>query len=271
MKKCLTSSLFAISLFLSSCISSSYFLSPNNANSNPYHAVPLQSDSVKGATYVSSLFTIGGANEGWRDGLYAFQARIHRSNNFGSLQAYYGGNVSLGTYHIAEFYNYDHPYNNPSNDHTYSMNRFFGSYGFNGGMNVVVPTRHGGEWRAIGLETSIQKEFGSYYDFRRNLSDSAADLIFRKNVTGTVGIFTDIISKSAQGTEFGYKMGFGFLLNPENNYSHVYNRNTVNPITYFSSTLHFTKDHLTGFVQINLSNSYAGNVQFGMNYTLGKK
>ncbi|HVM89167.1 MAG TPA: hypothetical protein VMT76_13340 [Puia sp.] len=255
----------------SGCIESAHFLSPTNAASNPYHAVPLKSDSIKGATYFSSLVSLGGANDAWRDNVYAFQARIHRSNNFGNLQAYYGANLSIGAYHIAEYYNYDHNYYDTSNYHTYATNKFFGWYGFNGGLNLVVPTRHGGEWRAIGIETSVQKEFGSYYHFRKNLPDSAADAIFKKNITGTAGIYTDIIGKSRHGAQFGYKMGIGFMLNPENNYAHVYNQNTINPVTYFSNTFHFTKENITGFVQINLSNSYAGNIQFGINYRLGKK
>lgn len=263
--------LAAILFSFSSCIESAHFLSPSNAASNPYHAIPLQSDSIKGANYFSGLVTLGGANDAWVDNIYAFQARAHRANNFGNLQAYYGANLNIGTYHIAENYNYHNSYYDTSHYHIYAANKFFGWYGFNGGINVVAPIRHSGEWRVIGVETSIQKEFGSYYGFRKDLADSAADNIFRKNVTGTVGIFTNIIGKTRHGAEIGYKMGFGFMLNPENNYTHVYDQNTVNPITYFSNTFHFTKEKVTGFVQINLSNSYAGNVQFGVNYRLGKR
>ncbi len=254
---------------MSSCIESSYFYSPNNASSNPYHPIPLKSDSLKVATYINALFTLGGANEGWRDGVYSFRGGIHRSNNFENFQAYYGLNLSLGVYNMAGYYNsnnyyYDTNYN--------ASNYFFGSYGFNGGINVVVPTRHGGEWRVIGLETSVQKEFGNYYKFRKNLPDSVADVIFKKNVTGTAGIFSDIIGKSRHGAEFGYKISFGFMLNPESDYTHFYNpNNIVNPVIYFSHTLHFSKGKVGGFVQLNFSNAYAGNVQFGINYRLGKK
>ncbi len=254
-------------LFLSGCFESSYLYSPNNATSNPYHAIPLKSDSLKGATYISAIFNSGRANQDLRDGVYAFQARVHRSNNFGNFQAYYGANMSVGIYYMADYYDHHNFYDTAY----HASNNFFGSYGFNGGFDAVVPTRHGGEWRVLGIETSVQKEFGNYYKFRKNLPDSAADVIFKKNVTGTVGIFTNIINRSRHGIEFGYKMSLGLMLNPESDYTHFYNPyNIINPIVYFSHVLHFSKENVTGFVQFNFTNGYAANVQFGMNYRPGK-
>jgi len=268
MKKILTLNLLII-IFFSSCITHAYYLSPFNANADPYHTIPLQSDSIKAATYTTGVFTAGGANDGWHDGIYAFQGGIHRSHNFGNFQAYYGANLSIGAYHVNEYYRSEHPYYDSITFHIPATNNFFGAYGFNGGINAVLPFRNGGEWRVIGLETSVQKEFGNYLDFRKNLPDSAADIIFRKNVTGTIGLCTDIISRSRHGAEFGYKMAWGFTLNPQSDYSHTYSQNNVNPIVYFSQTWHLTKGNITGFVQLNLG-SYAGNMQFGMNCKLGK-
>ena len=271
MKKTFLLFLIISALLFGSCISSSYFLSPSNANSNPYHAIPLVSDSLKGATYVSGIFTMGGANQGWRDNVFAFQGRLHRSNNLGSFQTYYGANATLGSYRIAEFYSPNsYPYDTV-NFHYYSTNSFFGYYGLNGGINLVVPTGHGGEWRPLGIETAVHREFGNYYNFRKNLPDSAADVTFKKNITGNIGIYTEIIHKSKHGAEFGYKMGWNFILNPSSDYTHVYSPNSVNPIGSFVNTIHFSKGKATGFVQINISNSYAGNVQFGLNYRLGKQ
>jgi len=273
MKKKTLLFLLVISLVFSNCVSSSYFYSPTISSSNPYHAIPLQSDSTKGATYVSGIITLGGANESLRDNAFSFQGRIHRSNNFGNFQAYYGANLTLGVYHVSEFDNYYHSYSYPyydSNYHYYSSNNFFGSYGFNGGINAVISLPRG-EWRPIGIETSVQREFGSYYSFRKNLPDSAANGIFKKNTTGTIGIYTDIIHKSRHGAEFGYKLSFGFVINPSSDYAHVYNPNAVGALVYISNTLHLTKGNVTGFAQINLGNAYAANVQLGINYQLGKK
>jgi len=274
MKKNALSFLSAILFLLSGCISSSHFYSPTISSSNPYHAIPLQSDSAKAATYLSGILTLGGANDGLRDNAFSFQGRIHRSHNFENLQAYYGANLTLGLYHISEFDNYQHAYSYPYYDslnyHYYSSDNFFGSYGFNGGINAVISLPRG-EWRPIGIEASVQREFGSYYSFRKNLPDSAADGIFRKNTTGIVGLYTDIIHKSRRGSEFGYKLSFGFVLNPSSDYTHVYNPNAIGTLLYFSNTIHFSKENITGFIQINLGNSYAANVQLGVNYKLGKK
>src|SRR5450432_733720 len=55
--------LFYLSL-LSSCMEGrqGYYLSPNNANSNPYHPIPLHSDSVRNAIYINGVYYIGAAN-----------------------------------------------------------------------------------------------------------------------------------------------------------------------------------------------------------------
>ncbi|MEP7278437.1 MAG: hypothetical protein ABI813_07340, partial [Bacteroidota bacterium] len=43
----------------SSCIERAYFHSPIQGNTSAYHAMPLASDSVKAATYLNSLLSIG--------------------------------------------------------------------------------------------------------------------------------------------------------------------------------------------------------------------
>jgi hypothetical protein len=86
-----------------------YYLSPSNANSNPYHAIPFKKDSVKKASYINALFTAGSANEDG-DNEYSFRINFHRSHNFGNFQAYYGLNGSIGRYSIAEFRSYNYQY-----------------------------------------------------------------------------------------------------------------------------------------------------------------
>ncbi len=266
--------LSAIPLLFSSCVTYSYFQSTTNANSNPYHAIPLKSDSAKGASYVSGLFTVGRANDSWRDAVGTFHLNAHRSNNFGNFQSYYGATVALGDYSIADFNTRDRPYrydDTSSYYHIKGMNKFFGYYGFNGGIDVVLPTKHGGEWRIIGIETSVQKEFGNYYSFRKNLRDSSADVIFRNNVTGTFGFFTEIIGKTRRGKEFGYKMSYGFMLNSQSDYTHIYEADILHTPAYFSHTLHWTTDRTTFFAQFNIGTRYAGSMQFGVNYKISKK
>jgi hypothetical protein len=253
-----------------------YYLSPSNATSNPYHAIPFKKDSVKKATYVSVLFNAGTANDDG-DNEYAFRINFHRSQNFGNFQAYYGLNAAFGRYSIAEFKNYKYQgqggffpgYNVYDSGYLIPQkNAFFGSVGFNGGINLVIPFREG-EWRPLGLETSIQKEFGDYLNFRKNLPDTAATVIFRSGATATLGIYTDIIGRTRHGTEFGYKFALGMVLNPTNDYSR-FNNADIFPLSYLSNTFHLTKGQITGFLQFNFG-TYATNFQTGVNFNISKK
>jgi len=190
---------------------------------------------------------------------------LHRSNTFGNFHLYYGGNVSGGIYNVSSS-NFDELTMNGAPINQYSGSKFFGGYGFNGGFNVLVPLSNGGEWRVIGMEGSAQNEFGEYLNFRKSISDSIASIVNKNSWTGTVGVTSEIIAKRRSGAAFGYKLGIGVGLNTIRNY---YSHYTESPV-YVSNTLHFTKDNITAFWQINLG-SYAGSFQMGINYRLGKK
>ncbi len=137
-----------IPLFTSCIERRTYYLSPQLANSNPYHAIPMKADSLKSAIYASTVFTSGSANDQGADHLFVFQGSVHRSNNFGIFQAYYGANLSLGSYHVSDYYNmyYNQGYGNPyyldSLNHIPNSNNFFGSYGVSGGINIVSTHQH---------------------------------------------------------------------------------------------------------------------------------
>lgn len=190
-------------VFFSGCATPSYYLSPLNSNSNYYKPIPLHSDSLKTATYASGSFLGGGSNFGWKDGVTAFQGNIHRSNNFGKFQAFYGAGFTLGKYGVKQkiitkyqndtggtYYNrYDTILNIPA------AGKFFGAVGFSGGINYVVPFKDGGEWR-IGIETAINKEFGNYLSFRKTLPDSLLNIVEKSNWTKTLGGYIDFIFKS---------------------------------------------------------------------------
>ncbi|HWK05239.1 MAG TPA: hypothetical protein VNS58_16475 [Puia sp.] len=97
----------AIPFLFGGCIYSSHFQSPFYGTSEPYHTIPLKSDSVPSATYVSGVFTEGGANDGLRDNVFSFTGSIYRSHNFGHFQGFYGGNVSLGSYNVGHYSYYN--------------------------------------------------------------------------------------------------------------------------------------------------------------------
>ena len=254
------------------------YLSPMNAQSLPYHTIPFQSDSMKSAVYGSLVYTSGTANDKGRDWINAGQASIYRSHNFGNFQAFYGASITLGAYHQTEFYNAnytpgsagligggDQPidtfYHIPA--HRYS----FGSYGISGGINGVKSLGNT-EWRFLGIETSLQNEFGDYYSFRKNLQDSAANIIFRHHVTGTIGIYTDGLWRTGLNTQFGFKFALNMLVNPRSDYT-LLNTYSIFPVTFFSTTFHITAKQFTGFIQGNLGTK-ATSFQIGTSYRLGK-
>jgi hypothetical protein len=254
-----------------------YFLSPANGSADPYHAIPLVSDSMKGATYGSLVLCTGFANQHARDGIYSLQARMHRSHNFGHVQGYYGASLILGNYSIAKYSNYQYlrdffgfPYPSDSGYLIQGRNAFFGIGQANAGIDFVIPFSNRSEWRVLGLEGSFQDEFGNYLHFRKQLPDTAANVILRLHEGGTFGICSDIISRpSRRNAEFGYKVAWGVVVGSTAAYSRFGNNN-IFPLTYFSQTLHLTKGRFTSFIQVNIG-SYATNLQTGVNYRIGPR
>lgn len=235
---------------------------------------------MKSAIYVSGIFSTGSANDRAADHLFVFQGSIHRGNNFGIFQAYYGANLSLGSYHVSEYYNQYNNYNQggysypfDSLNHISNSNNFFGSYGVSAGINIVTTHQHvrkyrHSEWRILGLETSLQNEFGEYANFREKLPDTAANIIFRKHFSAYMGLYSEWLWTNRDKVEFGFKMGVGTDLCPGSNYSNYYGPSIL-PLYFFSIAYHVKKDRFTGFIQTNFG-TYATNIQFGISYHLSK-
>lgn len=221
------------------------YLSPLDSQAIPYHNIPFKSDSLKSAIYGSLVYTAGTANDKGADWIHAGQAYIYRSHNLGPVQAYYGMNITMGVYGVSDFYNshyrpvplsqiqigapnetpIDTFYHIPA--HKYS----FGSYGISGGINGVKNMGRM-EWRYLGFETTLQKEFGDYYTFRKNLPDTAANIIFKNNLTGTMGIYTESLWRNRYMTEFGFKFAVNMLINPQSNYTRL-NSYSIFPVSFF--------------------------------------
>jgi hypothetical protein len=250
------------------------YLSPLDSQTNPYHTIPLRSDSLKSAVYASILYSAGSANDQGKDWVHAVQANIYRAHNLGIVQVWYGLNVSLGNYYVSDFYNshykreglfalYDTPidtfYHIPANKY------FFGSYGLSGGINGVV-TKGNKEWRYLGVEVNMQKEFGDYYPFRKSLVDSAANIVFKNNLTGTFGIYSDALWINKHHTEYGFKFALNMLINSRANYN-MQNTYSIFPLTWFSITYHVGVKRFTGFMQGNFGTK-ATSFQIGTTYRL---
>jgi len=238
---------------------SSYFLSPLNSTSQTYHTMPLHSDSVKSAIYANGIVTLGVANQKGRDNIYSFNATINRSHNLGSFQAFYGVDFIAGDYVIQKFSNTDITI--PPTDN------FFDAIGFNGGINLVVPFgKRGSEWRIIGVETSLQNEFGDYLKYRKAIADTTEGLDQTSNFTTTVGGYSEIIWKTKDNDQVGYKISCGTVVAPGNTY---YGSASHNNPTYFLNTFHVTRKNVTAFGQIDIG-TYTTSVQFGVNYRIGR-
>ena len=242
-----------IATFVTSCTTPHYYTSPLNNTSQYYHSISLQSDSVKSATYVNGIVTLGSAENGL-DNVYAFNGNISRSHNFKFIQAYYGVGLTVGEYIIQQL---------SATTITIPPTEYsFGAYGFNGGVNLVAPFGNkGSEWRIIGIETSIQNEFGNYLEFRKSNVDSKT--IESNNWTKTIGGYSEIVWKLKDGYQFGYKLSCGESLVSKN-----YGGYDI-PV-YVLNTFHFTRENVTAFVQIN-AGTYAEGIQFGVNYRICKK
>ncbi|MFM9909424.1 MAG: hypothetical protein ACKVOW_08750 [Chitinophagaceae bacterium] len=273
MQKLLVLLAIFIAIISGGCTQYAYYQSPNHTQTNTYKAMPLHSEHKKSALYGGVSIAAGGANEDWKDGLFAFSGEIHQAHKFGVFQAFYGANVTLGNYQVNSYgQQYDGylfgSYNRNLNDtllNKLTGNKFFGTWGLSGGINVVQPFAKGGEWRIIGLEYSWQQEWGDYLSFRKQLPITAANLIDYKRNYSTLSITTDIIGK-IDNSYLGYKIAMAITPYKLTYYNIASESSQVQPAN-FSQTLHFTTKRITGFVQANIG-YYAGNFQLGMNYRL---
>jgi hypothetical protein len=258
MKKILIPAFTIIIIFSIGCNETAY-LSPLNSISHTYHTIPLNSDKLKGATYVNANLTTGGANLDLNDDVFCFNTGIDRSFNFGKFQAYCSGNLSLGNYQMNE--KNQNSYYYPEDT---STNKSFGAYGFNGAIDFVLPFDNGGEWRVLGLETSLQREFGNYLQFRKNFDDPNALIVQTSDWVNTLGIYTEFAWKAWDDGSFGFKIASGGTFVSSKNYVGLESYHTPG---YFSITYRLTKDRTTGFLEM-VTGTYAANLQLGVNYCL---
>lgn len=258
-----------ISLFSCSIGRQAFYVSPLNGLSNQYRTTPLKKDSARSATYLNASISGGGDNEGGTDSKFSFTTGFSRSHNLGNFQARYGIGIALGNYQVK-------PYDSVGNNETVNYriinqnagNYFFGAGMIDGAINFVHPTNIG-EWRVIGIETTLAREFGSYLDFRKTFPDTAATLIIRKPFYGAAGLFTEFVNRSG-GSLYGFKFGYGISLGSEYknlNIPDAYYLTEVVRFRYVSFAIHYTKNRWTGSFQ-GIFAGKSNNAVFGMNYRL---
>jgi len=248
-----------------------YFQSPFHGGSETYHAIPLKSDSLRSATYVTGVLTMGWANDDARDNISSFSGSFHRSHNFGSFQGYYGASATVGSYYVGNYSDYNYGYNTSARTLRTIPNtgsKFFGGYSAGGGIDVVVPFARGSEWRVAGVSFTLQKEYGDYRSFRKTLPDSLADVIFNNNLIGVLGLSTEVVFKGRHGT-LGYKLMLaGDILNANRHYRGF--DSTGHDMRFFQQTLSLTHHRVTGFFQFNVGYLTLSG-QLGVGYRLGAR
>jgi hypothetical protein len=137
---------------LSGCyVRQAFYSSPFNGNNNSYQTIPMQSDSIHSACYANATYIAGNANDAGTDHVYALQTAISGSQHFGHFQAFYGGNLTLGSYNMGRWDTssstggfFSGRYGPPSAYATlngYAGSRYFGGVGFSGGMNLATTFR----------------------------------------------------------------------------------------------------------------------------------
>ncbi len=266
-----STTLFFIFILVSSCTRHAYYQSPFATNNHPYRTLPLQRDSVKSAMYASGALAAGGANEHLRDEVYMVNLSAYRAHNLRNFKAYYGITGSAGSYEVKNYRDTTGRYSffNPSYINQNSGEKFTAGAGGIGGANFVLPFKKGGELR-LGIETSVQREFGEFLEFRQKMPDSSANVINRYQTDGTLCFSFDLIGRSQKnGSSFGWKLARVITLNKQ-----LYILSTFDERFFrsnsLSNTFHYTDQQITGFIQINFG-SYAANFQTGIIFRLGKR
>lgn len=252
------------------CGRQAFYVSPYNGNHNPYHPIPLQQDSAKSASYVAASISNGSANDRGADGTFTFFTSASRAHNFGNFQGFYAANLSLGNYSVTPFAmdegtgNFD-----PGAINQNAGNKFFGSTGMDGGINFVLPIK-GGEWRVVGVETSIQQEFGNYAAFRNTLTDKDADYIIRSKLFATLGGYTELCAGTSRNS-IGIRMAAGTVLGSRYHNPYVIDELSGRQLsyTYVNFNFHLTHKKFTGYIQSNWATK-AQTLFVGVNYKLGK-
>lgn len=260
--------LLPAALLFTGCTHHAYYLSPFHANTESYHAIPLRSDSLPSASYVSGVFTGGGANEDWRDGVLSFTGSFYRAHNFSRFQAFYGADATLGSYRVAG-YSGDKPGRGLDTAliNSAAGHKFFGGYGISAGGNLVIPFGRGSELRVPGLSFTLRQEYGNYLSFRKSLPDSAANTIFRNSLVGVLAVSFEAAFKLSTGM-IGYKLQLGGdIINGRSHYAG--NDSTGYQMGFMSQCLSVTVQQVTSYAQLNLGNHVAS-FQLGVNYRLGK-
>jgi hypothetical protein len=277
-------SLCLAAALLSGCVITSheqaFYVSPVNGSSSDYQPMPLHSDTAQSAVYARAAYFSGGANDNSTDGFKGANLAVSEARHFSIVECYYGLGLSLGDYHVGQWNTHYRGFGFIGTDilflrpkHYMQLDslggdKFFGSATFNGGINLVAPLA-GGEWRFLGVETDIHREFGDYLSFRNKLSDTLADLVVRSPLFATVGITSELIVQTSSG-ELGFRLAKGWTVGSAYNNLNLYDSMRMRYLkySYFNGSFHFTYGRYTAYFQVDGATK-ASSVHIGFVFRLG--
>jgi hypothetical protein len=252
-----------------------YFQSPFQTNTSSYKTIPMHSDSARRALYASGVFTLGSANDRWRDAMVGFIGSVYRSHTSKYIQGHYGLTGMIGNYQINDYPSsrdssgFSYHYNDNLNDsliNSMAGSKTWGGLGVSGGINFTIPFRKH-EWRIIEVEASWMQEFGEYLNFRKKLPDTTANLNDHRRHYFTLSIGSDLVFHTRRG-QVGYQVAAVISTRNLHGFDRHRHEFTRTP-GYFSQTFHLTINKVTGFSQLNFG-SYSMSWQLGMSYRLGR-
>lgn len=255
-----------------------FYVSPLNGNAEDYHPQPMLRDSARTAVYARVAYFSGQANDHNTDEFAGGSASVYAASRFGMVQCFYGADLALGGYSVGTWdtgYNLAFfailrylPPTRSAQLQRYAGTQFFGSTAFSGGINLVAPLGGGGEWRFLGLETALHREFGDYHNFREKLPDSVATLVVRSRFFGTLGLTTEIIGGTRNG-ELGFRLAGGWVLGSAYHNLNIYDSLDRGPLkySYLDAAFHFTYRRYTAYFQVN-GGTKANSTRVGLVYRL---
>jgi hypothetical protein len=258
--------LLIIGVVFTGCVAirkQAYYVSPLNGNAEDYHTLPLVKDSAHTAFYARTAFYWGGANDRHNDHLDGWSFSGYRAHHFGLFQCFYGLDLSLGTYNVGKWdttysllslltYTYWTPPGTSAKLAPFAGDKFYGSTSFSGGINAVLPFDRGGEWRFLGVETSLHREFGEYLAFREQLPDSLVTQVVKNRFFGTLGITSEIIRQTGYG-EWGFRAAGGWVLGSSYNHLKIFDNVSQRSLaySYFDLSFHMTFGRFTSYFQMD--------------------
>jgi hypothetical protein len=256
-------------LLFTACTQKAYFQNPVYANNLLYKTMPTKKEGVRTASYGGMSLGYSNMNDEGRDDAFILSGNLYQTQQGGIVQGYYGVDMHFGVYRVGSYYEQGSYDGNESLDvdllNAKTGNKLFGTMGGSGGINLVARGKDI-EWRYIGIEASIHKEFGSYYRFRKSLHDSAANLIDKQDVFSSLAIYSDFIVEDDR-INLGVKLSGG--ISPRRQ---LY-RNEWKQVSYLTqhflcATFHGETKKTGFYFQVGWGSDYAEVVRWGLNFRL---